>query len=48
VGKFVSTIFILLGYLWIGRDRQKRGWHDHIASTYVIRKEPRSRDTFGG
>jgi uncharacterized RDD family membrane protein YckC len=39
VGKFVSAIAIGLGYLWVGWDRQKRGWHDHIAGTYVIRKE---------
>ncbi len=38
VGKFVSAIAIGLGYLWVGGDPQKRGWHDHIAGTYVIRK----------
>ena len=37
VGKFVSAIVILLGYLWIGWDRRKRGWHDHISGTYVVR-----------
>ena len=36
-GKFVSEIPIFLGYLWIGRDDKKQGWHDHIASTCVIR-----------
>ena len=36
-GKFVSEIAIFLGYLWIGRDDKKQGWHDHIASTCVIR-----------
>ena len=48
VGKFVSAIVILLGYLWVGWDRQKRGWHDHIAGTYVIRKQHRPRSVFGG
>ena len=38
IGKLVSTIVILLGFLWIGWDRQKRGWHDHISGTYVVRK----------
>ena len=37
VGKFVSEIAIFLGYLWVGWDKKKRGWHDHIASTYVVR-----------
>ena len=42
IGKLVSGLVILLGYFWIGWDRQKRGWHDHIAGTYVIRKEPKA------
>ena len=39
LGKLVSTIVILLGFLWIGWDRRKRGWHDHISGTYVVRKQ---------
>ena len=42
IGKLVSTIPILLGFLWVGWDRRKRGWHDHISGTYVVRK-PRDR-----
>ena len=38
-GKFISTIFILLGYLWIIRDPRKRAWHDHMSGTFVIRKQ---------
>ena len=37
VGKFASEIAIFLGYLWVGWDLEKRGWHDHIAKTYVVR-----------
>jgi len=37
VGKFVSGIFILLGFLWVGWDRRKRGWHDHMAGTFAVR-----------
>jgi uncharacterized RDD family membrane protein YckC len=40
VGKMVSGLAILIGYFWVGWDRQKRGWHDHIAGTYVIHQEP--------
>ncbi len=39
VGKFLSGLVLYLGYVWAGWDREKRGWHDHIASTYVIRKQ---------
>ena len=37
VGKFVSEIAIFLGYVWAGWDQEKRGWHDHIAKTHVVR-----------
>jgi uncharacterized RDD family membrane protein YckC len=38
VGKIASAIVFLLGFFWIGWDRRKRGWHDHIAGTFVVRK----------
>lgn len=38
IGKFVSAIALSLGYIWIGIDARKRGWHDYIGGTYVIRK----------
>ena len=38
IGKFVSAIVLLLGYIWIGLDPRKRGWHDYIGGTYVLRK----------
>ena len=37
LAKFVSAIFLYLGFLWIGWDRRKRGWHDHLAGTFVVR-----------
>ena len=43
VGKLVSEIVIFLGYLWIGWDRKKRGWHDHIANTCVVRAPGRRK-----
>jgi uncharacterized RDD family membrane protein YckC len=30
-----------LGFLWIGFDREKRGLHDWLAGTYVIKPPPR-------
>ena len=40
VGKFLSGLALGLGYAWIGWDAHKRGWHDYIAGTYVVRKAP--------
>ncbi len=37
VGKFVSGIAFLVGFLWIGWDSRKQGWHDKIAGTHVVR-----------
>jgi uncharacterized RDD family membrane protein YckC len=28
---------LALGFLWIGFDREKRGLHDWLADTYVVR-----------
>lgn len=39
IGKFVSAIVLMLGYIWILFDPKFQGWHDKIASTYVIKVE---------
>ena len=39
----VSTIPLFLGFVWVGSDKRKQGWHDKLAGTVVIRdktKEP--------
>ncbi len=36
LGKFVSTIALGVGFLWVAWDREKQGWHDKIARTHVI------------
>ena len=36
IGKFVSGMVFSLGYLWILFDRERQGWHDKLASTYVV------------
>lgn len=43
IGKLLSGVFIFLGFFWIAWDPHKRGWHDHIGGTYVVRK-PRYRE----
>jgi uncharacterized RDD family membrane protein YckC len=36
IGKLVSSIPILLGFLWMLWDREKQTWHDKIANTVVV------------
>jgi uncharacterized RDD family membrane protein YckC len=40
-GYFVSAATGGLGFLWIGFDREKRGLHDWLAGTYVVKAPPR-------
>lgn len=40
VGYLVSSLVFCLGYVWIGFDKKKQGWHDKIAGTVVIIREP--------
>jgi uncharacterized RDD family membrane protein YckC len=37
LGFVISVLLLGLGFLWIGFDREKRGLHDWLAGTYVIR-----------
>jgi uncharacterized RDD family membrane protein YckC len=37
IGYFISGAVLMLGYIWIGIDSRKRGWHDMIAGTAVVR-----------
>jgi uncharacterized RDD family membrane protein YckC/cytoskeletal protein CcmA (bactofilin family) len=34
---FLSMLCIGLGFIWIGFDAEKQGWHDKIAGTVVVR-----------
>ena len=42
IGKFVSAIVFYIGFVVIAFDSRKQGWHDKIASTYVISTRPHS------
>jgi uncharacterized RDD family membrane protein YckC len=37
VGLFVSILCLFIGVIWAAFDANKQGWHDKIASTYVVR-----------
>lgn len=45
LGYFLSTIPLGLGLLWVGFDRKKRGWHDMLAGTVVVRSKDRRPET---
>ena len=37
IGFVISCVCFFLGVIWAAFDAQKQGWHDKIASTYVVR-----------
>lgn len=37
VGYFISSFIFCLGFLWIGLDKRRQGWHDKMADTVVIK-----------
>ncbi|MGH2450729.1 MAG: RDD family protein [Candidatus Limnocylindria bacterium] len=37
VGLIISFVVLFIGVLWVIFDAQKQGWHDKIASTYVVK-----------
>lgn len=39
IGYIISSLVLMLGFIWIAFDGKRQGWHDKIASTYVVRKE---------
>jgi uncharacterized RDD family membrane protein YckC len=41
LGYYVSTIPLLLGFVWVAFDPRKQGWHDKMAGTVVVRARKR-------
>jgi uncharacterized RDD family membrane protein YckC len=37
-GYLISAFVLLIGLIWAAFDPRKQGWHDKIASTFVVRK----------
>ena len=35
---YLSALPLFLGFIWIGIDARKQGWHDKLAGTVVIRR----------
>tara|TARA_R110001599_G_C11892070_1_gene625255 strand:- start:37 stop:510 length:474 start_codon:yes stop_codon:yes gene_type:complete len=40
LGYYVSIFALGLGFLWVAWDDKKQGWHDKMAGTVVILKNP--------
>ncbi len=40
LAKLLSYLPPGLGFLWVAFSKQKRGWHDLVAGTDVVRSEP--------
>jgi uncharacterized RDD family membrane protein YckC len=36
-GYYISTLFMCMGFIWVGFDPRKQGWHDKLANTVVVR-----------
>jgi uncharacterized RDD family membrane protein YckC len=41
---YISLIPMGLGFIWIGLDSRKQGWHDKLAGTVVISRHKSDRD----
>lgn len=39
LGYFVSIIPLFLGFIWVGVDKKKQGFHDKLAGTVVVRDQ---------
>ena len=37
IGMHISGFVFYLGFLWVLIDKNKQGWHDKIADTYVVK-----------
>jgi uncharacterized RDD family membrane protein YckC len=38
IGLLISTFVLLLGLIWVAIDPRKQGWHDKMASTFVVQE----------
>lgn len=34
----ISSVILCLGFIWVGFDKKKQGWHDKIAKTVVVKR----------
>jgi len=36
--KLISAVVLYMGFLWVAIDQQAKGWHDHIAKSFVVKR----------
>lgn len=48
VGYIISSLPLGLGFIWVGIDKRKQGWHDKMANTVVIRNTANEPVIFDG
>lgn len=39
IAYYLSFVVLLLGFIWVAFNPRKRGWHDLIAGTVVVKKD---------
>ncbi|HUO40121.1 MAG TPA: RDD family protein, partial [Mycobacterium sp.] len=39
IGLIISVLVIFIGVIWVAFDARKRGWHDMIGGTVVVRPQ---------
>ncbi len=44
---YLSLLPFCMGFIWIGIDPRKQGWHDKLARTVVVRDMTKQRVEFG-
>ncbi len=37
IGYYINSVIIMLGWIWALMDKDRQGWHDKLAGTYVVR-----------
>ena len=35
---YISLLPLMLGFIWVGFDKRKQGWHDKLTGTVVVRQ----------
>lgn len=47
IGKWLSRLFIELGFLWVLIDKKRQSWHDKIVHSYVIKIDAKGKPLAG-
>jgi uncharacterized RDD family membrane protein YckC len=43
---YISALPLFLGFIWVGIDKKKQGFHDKLAGTVVVRDLPKEKVSF--